>query len=183
MDPPWPEHGGGQIKRGADRHYTLMKPSNMPAVIRGSGLWLPATNAHLYCWVTDNYLPDGLKLVEELGFRYVRTIQWVKTTQDGTGLRAGLGRYARGAHEMMLFAVRGNGTESDVCTDRRDLLSVIQAPHPLKEAGKRVHSSKPSDAYAWIEARTHGPRVEFFARSNRAGWVSFGDDPNLNRGE
>ena len=24
-DPPWPEHGGGKSKRGADRHYPLMK--------------------------------------------------------------------------------------------------------------------------------------------------------------
>ena len=23
-DPPWPEQGGGKIKRGADRHYPLM---------------------------------------------------------------------------------------------------------------------------------------------------------------
>jgi hypothetical protein len=23
-DPPWPEYGGGKIKRGADRHYPLM---------------------------------------------------------------------------------------------------------------------------------------------------------------
>lgn len=24
IDPPWPERGGGKIKRGADRHYALM---------------------------------------------------------------------------------------------------------------------------------------------------------------
>jgi len=23
-DPPWPQYGGGRIKRGADRHYPLM---------------------------------------------------------------------------------------------------------------------------------------------------------------
>ncbi len=24
-DPPWPESGGGKVKRGADKHYGLMK--------------------------------------------------------------------------------------------------------------------------------------------------------------
>ena len=28
-DPPWREQGGGKIKRGADRHYPLMKTKDI----------------------------------------------------------------------------------------------------------------------------------------------------------
>ena len=44
-DPPWPEYGGGKIKRGADRHYKLMsieEIKNLP--VRD----LADTNCHLY---------------------------------------------------------------------------------------------------------------------------------------
>lgn len=190
MDPPWMERGGGQIKRGADRHYPLVPTEQLPAVIRGSGLWEPADHAHLYCWVTDNFLEDGLWLVAQLGFRYVRTLPWVKTRRAAsTGLvddpsddelRFGIGQYARGAHELILFAVHGQGQDPSVCTDRRDLPSVIMAPVPRdgigKGGGKRVHSRKPDRSYEWIEARSHGPRVEFFARAGRPGWKSWGNE-------
>lgn len=186
MDPPWMERGGGKVKRGADRHYPLVPTKKLPGVIRASGLWEPAANAHLYCWVTDNFLEDGLWLIGQLGFRYIRTLPWVKTRGPAsTGLvddpgddelRFGIGQYARGAHELILFAVHGEGQAADVCSDRRDLPSVIMAPVPKDEAGKRIHSRKPPRSYEWIEARTHGPRVEFFARAGRPGWVSWGNE-------
>jgi N6-adenosine-specific RNA methylase IME4 len=59
-DPPWMERGGGKIKRGADRHYDLMKTKDIVA--------LPVTdlaedNAHLYLWTTNNFLPDALTVM------------------------------------------------------------------------------------------------------------------------
>lgn len=67
-DPPWAERGGGQIRRGANRHYELMttrKIAELPV-----NAWAE-TNAHLYLWVTNNFLPDGLAVMEAWGFRYV----------------------------------------------------------------------------------------------------------------
>ena len=29
VDPPWSEVGGGKIKRGADRHYSVMKTKDI----------------------------------------------------------------------------------------------------------------------------------------------------------
>ncbi len=163
MDPPWNETGGGRIKRGADRHYPLMKARDMPAAILGSGVWRPAKDAHLYMWVTNNYLPKGLWLMEALGFTYKTNIVWLKSG------RAGLGQYFRGRHELLLFGIRGRGKAAEVCTPRRDLTSAVVA-----ERGR--HSEKPADSYALIEARSAGPRIEFFARRARPGWDAWGNE-------
>ena len=67
-DPPWPEHGGGKIQRGADRHYPLMKIGD----IKGLAPYVEqvaADNCHLYLWTTNNYLPDALDIMREWGFR------------------------------------------------------------------------------------------------------------------
>lgn len=39
IDYPWPERGGGRIKRGADRHYSLCKAEDAKEIICGSGVW------------------------------------------------------------------------------------------------------------------------------------------------
>jgi N6-adenosine-specific RNA methylase IME4 len=140
-----------------------------------SGLWRPCEHAHLYLWYTDNHLIDALKLSEVLGFRYVRTFQWIKLRQDGKALRLGIGQYARGAHEGALFCVRGKGKDSSVMTDRRDIPSCFLARHPTNN-GKRVHSAKPEESFALVEARSHGPYYEFFSRSARENWTNWGDE-------
>jgi N6-adenosine-specific RNA methylase IME4 len=205
MDPPWAEHGGGKIKRGADRHYDLagklgdIRP--IVRAIRDSGSFTPAPNSHLWCWYTDNFLEDALALVRELGFRYVRTFQWIKVGSeeeaeladrllDGTlspeeadqaraeldeGLRMGIGQYGRGCHEGMIFAVRGKGQDPSVWTGDRGVRSCFHAPHPTDEHGKRIHSRKPPKSYELIERVSKGPRVEFFARIARPGWNVWGN--------
>jgi N6-adenosine-specific RNA methylase IME4 len=190
MDFPWMERGGGKIKRGADRHYPLVPTHEGPDLIWSSPLWYPAPDAHLYMWVTDNFLKDGLWLMDTLGFRYIRTFQWVKVKGrpkrldfetgwavepvEDIELRYGIGQYARGAHEMMLFGVRGKGMVPR--TDRRDIPSAFFAPVHSGEDGKRVHSRKPDAAYELIEARSKGPYAEFFARRNRPGWSAWGNE-------
>lgn len=167
LDPPWLERGGGKIKRGADRHYPLLPTPAIARVVRASGLWNLEDDAHVYCWVTDNFLVDGLRVLGELGVRYVRTIVWVKQ-RDGK-LQRGLGQYFRGAHELCLFGVVGRGQSPDVMTSRRDLPSVLCA-----ERGR--HSAKPDAFVDLVEARSRGPYVEFFARSEREGWTSWGNE-------
>lgn len=190
MDPPWPERGGGAIKRGADRHYDLLdKPGckTVPAilsVIRGCPLWRPFPDAsHLWMWVTDNYLEAGLWLIGELGFDFKRTFQWVKTggateldDLDESDLRSGIGQYGRGQHEMMLFATCGSGMSPLVYQDNRSVGSVIVAPHEKGPDGKRIHSRKPDASYRRIEARSKGPYAEIFGRRNVDGWTAWGNE-------
>lgn len=185
LDPPWAERGGGKIKRGADRHYDLAgklgdaKP--ILDIVRGSGEWRPAANAHCWMWFTDNFLEDALWLTRELGFTYKRLFVWVKTGEsyedaaieagdpaelDGI-LRMGIGQYGRGCHEGMIFATRGSGQSPDVWTRNRSARSVFHAPHPTGVDGKRIHSRKPPKSYELIESVSRGPRIEFFARVPR----------------
>lgn len=80
-DPPWPEIGGGKIVRGAQAHYDLMKVADILAM--GEEVKrVSMSDAHLYLWVTNNYLHDGLHVMEAWGFRYKTTISWAKLSLD-----------------------------------------------------------------------------------------------------
>ena len=159
-DPPWLERGGGKIKRGADRHYPLMKTSEIMALDIAS---ICEDDAHLYLWVTNNFLPDGLKVMEAWGFRYVTTITWMKD-------RKGLGQYFRGITEHCLFGVKGH------------------LPYKLDENGKRCqgltgftaprteHSRKPEEMRDMIRRVSYGPYVELFARAPHEGWDVWGNE-------
>lgn len=157
-DPPWLERGGGKVKRGADRHYGLLHKEEILRVMIESGVWHPdKSGCHLYMWVTNNHLLDGLWVMEKLGFRYVTNIVWTKD-------RFGLGYYFRGRHELCLFGVMG--VMAPLC---RNVDTLIEAP-------RGRHSAKPGRLYEKIEAVSRGPRLEMFARGGREGWRSWGDE-------
>ena len=163
LDPPWPEQGGGKIKRGADRHYSLIKTKHeMLRTIVQCEHWPPADDAHVYMWTTDNYLTWAVWLFEAFGAKLHRTLPWRKT-------RMGLGQYFRGCHELLLFGTIGRGfavkTDATLRTD---------ALMDLDWRGK--HSEKPPASYELIEARSEGPYLELFARSSRPGWTSWGNE-------
>lgn len=161
-DPPWPEHGGGKVQRGADRHYPLMSVQEILGLPVGQ-LADPA-GCHLYLWVTNNYLKAGLACLEAWGFRYVTMITWMKD-------RVGLGQYFRGLTEHCLFG----RTEA-------------RLPYRVDETGKRcqgvtgfyepktVHSRKPARMREMIEAVSYAPRIELFARERVPGWDVWGNE-------
>ena len=160
-DPPWNERGAGKSKRGADKHYPLMKRKEIAKVMVE---WIKEEdlheNLHLYLWVTNNFLADGIWLVEHLGFRYITNLAWAKPS-------FGLGRYFRGQHELCLFATRGRGF--DVRTEVNDVSSLIEAP-------KRLHSQKPDEFYRVVEKRSQGRYLELFSRRTpKKGWTMKGN--------
>lgn len=83
-DPPWPEQGGGKIKRGADRHYPLMSVKEIMALPVGE--LADPEGCHLYLWATNNYLPAAFECIKAWGFEYITTITWMKD-------KVGLGQY------------------------------------------------------------------------------------------
>lgn len=153
-DPPWNEKGGS---RGADKHYHLLPTPEIPRVMMQSPIWRPARNAHLWMWVTANFLKDGIFVLEALGFRYVSFAVWVKPS-------IGIGQYLRLRQEPILFGVRGRLHTQDHGVD-----SVIEAP-------RGRHSEKPEEAYRRMERVSPGPRLEMFARTQRAGWDVWGNE-------
>jgi len=158
-DPPWNEQGGGQCKRGADRHYPLM---STPAIIAYLSQIRTEPDAHLYLWVTNNFLEDGLLVMRKLGFRYVTNLAWVKD-------RFGLGQYFRGQHELLLFGVKGQPPYKERNGGGPVLTTVINAK-------RREHSQKPDEQYAMIEATSYAPYIEAFARQPRPGWDVIGNE-------
>lgn len=160
MDPPWNERGCGRIKRGADRHYPLLKPPEILTVILQSGAWRPAPNCHLYCWVTNNHMKEGIWLVEALGFRYITLLTWTKH-------RFGLGQYFRGQTEHLIFAVKGR------------LPAQVKNETTLINSPRKRHSVKPEEAYEKIERVSPGPRLELFTAVPRPGWDSWGNKQTL----
>uniref|UniRef100_A0A6H1Z7I0 Putative methyltransferase n=1 Tax=viral metagenome TaxID=1070528 RepID=A0A6H1Z7I0_9ZZZZ len=98
MDPPWPEFGGGKIKRGAQAHYGLIRTKEeiLRVILQATspcmvfdpigrpmqterGVWQPdPEGCLLWMWATRNHLPMAFWLIEALGFRYVTDFVWVK---------------------------------------------------------------------------------------------------------
>jgi N6-adenosine-specific RNA methylase IME4 len=166
------ESGGGKIKRGADRHYNLMKTKDIMALPIQQ---ISDDNCHLYLWVTNNFLEDGLKVMKAWGFTYKTKITWVKGEPlDGEGKtfkfeNAGLGQYFRGLDEVCLFGVKGYLSYKIIDGKRQQGKTVIVAPR-----GK--HSEKPKIMYEVIEKVSHNPYIELFARDKRNGWDTWGDE-------
>jgi N6-adenosine-specific RNA methylase IME4 len=169
MDPPWNEQGGGKVKRGADRHYPLMKRHGILEAVLCCPLWQGvADNAHLYMWVTNNFLEDGLWLMDALNFRYKTNFVWTKAGAQG------LGQYFRGMHELCLFGTKGK-KPTEPRTEARNIGSHLDAP-------RRAHSQKPEASYNLIERRSKGPYLELFARDRRDGWATWGNELHPLRG-
>jgi len=161
-DPPWPEHGGGIIRRGANRHYDLMSVREITELpVRD----LAAGNAHLYLWTTNNYLHDAIHIMNAWGFRYITTITWAKD-------RFGLGQYFRGQTEHCLFGIRGYLPYKMIEGKRQQGTTLLQAP-------RREHSRKPDEMRTLIERVSYPPYIELFARATAPGWDTFGKEVGL----
>ena len=195
VDPPWSERGAGKIKRGADRHYPLMKSADIAELPVGHVA--DPTGCHLWLWATNNYLPHALEVMSNWGFRYLTNMAWakVKTLKSGEErLQMGIGQYLRGSHELLLLGVRGK--QPALHKDNKDVptaKSVVMTEEPvvfppeqgwegtvinesLILAPRQEHSAKPDVVYDMVERVSPGPRLELFARQEREGWDAVGHE-------
>jgi N6-adenosine-specific RNA methylase IME4 len=160
-DPPWKEVGGGKKggKRGADRHYPLMSTKEIMALPVNE---IAAENCHLYLWVTNNFLKDGLKVMEAWGFRYVTMITWQKD-------KMGLGQYFRGMTEHCLFGVKGVLPYKVKNGKRQQGVTGFYEP-------RGRHSAKPYEMRKMIQKVSYQPAIELFAREKFKGWDVWGNE-------
>jgi N6-adenosine-specific RNA methylase IME4 len=165
-DPPWQfQNRTGKM---APEHKRL---SRYPTMSLREICDLPvqavvADTAHLYLWVPNALLPEGLKVMEMWGFAYKSNLIWYKVRKDGGPDRRGVGFYFRNVTEVLLFGVRGKGART---------LPPGRTQENILVAQKREHSRKPDEQYAVIEGCSPGPRLEMFARGPRLGWTVWGN--------
>jgi N6-adenosine-specific RNA methylase IME4 len=121
--------------------------------------------SHLYLWVPNALIQEGLEVMKRWGFTYKTNLVWYKVRKDGGPDGRGVGFYFRNVTEIVLFGVRGGLRTRDA--GRRQTNIVVKR--------KREHSRKPDELYDIIEDCSPGPYLELFARSRRLDWFQWGD--------
>jgi len=165
-DPPW--RFANRTGKMAPEHrrlsrYGTMTTDEIAALPVAAGR---ADVAHLYLWVPNALLPDGLAVMEAWGFAYKTNLVWHKLRKDGGSDGRGVGFYFRNVTELLLFGVRGRNART---------LAPGRTQVNYLGTRKREHSRKPDEQYALIESCSPGPYLELFARGNRPGWASWGN--------
>ncbi len=170
-DPPWRfQNSTGKV---APEHKRLNRYGTMTlADIQHLPVSkLAAPTAHLYLWVPNALLPDGLAVMQAWGFTYKANVVWHKVRKDGGSDGRGVGFYFRNVTELLLFGVRGKNART--LAPGRSQVNMIQTR-------KREHSRKPDEQYDLIEACSPGPYVELFGRGVRKGWATWGNQADDN---
>ncbi|MBN9134275.1 MAG: S-adenosylmethionine-binding protein [Nitrosospira multiformis] len=166
-DPPWqfqnrtgkmaPEH------KRLNRYGTMELDEILSLPVRA----LAEDTAHLYLWVPNALLPEGLKVMEAWGFKYKSNVVWHKIRKDGGPDGRGVGFYFRNVTELVLFGVRGKNART-LAPGRRQVNFLATQ--------KREHSRKPDEMYQIIESCSPGPYLELFARGTRPNWSAWGNE-------
>lgn len=170
-DPPWQfQNKTGKV---APEHKRLQRYGTMDLSDIKS---LPVAEAaaetcHLYLWVPNALLPEGLEVMKAWGFNYKSNLVWHKIRKDGGSDGRGVGFYFRNVTELILFGVRGKNART--LAPGRSQVNFIATR-------KREHSRKPDEQYDLIESCSKGPYLELFARGERPNWSVWGNQANDN---
>jgi N6-adenosine-specific RNA methylase IME4 len=165
-DPPWRfQNSTGKV---APEHRRLAR---YPTLSLGEIEALPIREiakptAHLYLWVPNALLAEGLSVMKEWGFTYKSNIVWHKIRKDGGSDGRGVGFYFRNVTELILFGTRGKNART--LQPGRSQVNYVSSQ-------KREHSRKPDELYPIMEACSPGPFVELFGRGTRKGWATWGN--------
>lgn len=165
-DPPWQfQNRTGKMAPEHKRlgRYATMSLSEIQSLPVAEFCEEPA---HLYLWVPNALLPEGLETLRAWGFDYKSNIVWEKIRKDGGPDGRGVGFYFRNVTELILFGVKGKNART---------LPPARSQVNFIESRKREHSRKPDEQYELIEKCSPGPYLEMFARGKRPGWEVWGN--------
>lgn len=165
-DPPW--QFANRTGKMAPEHkrlnrYSTMKLEDIKRLPVGD---VADEKSHLYLWVPNALLPEGLEVMKAWGFEYKTNLIWEKIRKDGFPDGRGVGFYFRNTTEMVLFGIKGNNNRT--LDPGRTQVNLIRSQ-------KREHSRKPDEFVNLIEACSPGPYLELFARGDRPGWDMWGN--------
>lgn len=165
-DPPWQfQNSTGKIAPEHKRlaRYGTMKLSEIKELPVSM---YAADSAHIYLWVPNALLQEGLDVLKAWGFTYKANFTWYKIRKDGGPDGRGVGFYFRNVTELILFGVRGKNART---------LKPGRTQVNLIATRKREHSRKPDEIFPIIEGCSKGPFLELFAREKRKGWTVWGN--------
>jgi N6-adenosine-specific RNA methylase IME4 len=165
-DPPW--QFVNRTGKVAPEHKRLNRYGTMDlaAICALPVAKVASPIAHLYLWVPNALLPEGLQVMKSWGFQYKSNLIWHKIRKDGGPDGRGVGFYFRNVTEVILFGTRGKNART---------LAPGRSQVNFLATRKREHSRKPDEIFPLIEACSPGPRLELFARGIREGWHSWGN--------
>jgi len=166
-DPPWRfQNRTGKI---APEHRRLSRYRTMSLddIRQLPVAQIAQPRAHLYLWVPNALILDGLGVMQAWGFTYKSNLVWYKTRKDGGPDGRGVGFYFRNVTEIILFGIRGANNRT-LPPGRRQTNIIVSR--------KREHSRKPDEQYRIIERCSPGPYLEMFARHEREGWTQWGNE-------
>ena len=166
-DPPWQfQNRTGKM---APEHKRLFRYHSMTfeEIKELPVSMLTDEKCHLYLWIPNALVREGLEVMKHWGFEYKTNLIWYKIRKDGGPDRRGVGFYFRNVTEMVLFGIRGNSNRT--LKPGRTMPNIISSR-------KREHSRKPDEIYDIIEKCSCGPYLELFARHPRPGWSQWGDE-------
>lgn len=162
-DPPWEYDEGfaNNPKPGTKGWKPLPYPSMSVWEIAALPIGgMAGRDCRLFIWTTNRYLRDAFMVIDAWGFKYAQTLVWHKT-----GNPSPFGGSVAPIHaEFLLVAKRGKPP-----TMARLDSSVIAA-------NVQDHSAKPEGFLDYIETVSPGPYLELFARRNRFGWDTWGNE-------
>ena len=164
-DPPW-EQSDRRQRAGVsfgERSYqnttldyptmTLREISDLPVSD------LVQEDAHLYLWTTTRLLRESYSVAEAWGFRVGVVLVWAKPSRG-----FGLGDAFQSNVEFVLFARRGR------------LRPLRRAESSWFAWPRGSHSIKPEAFFDLVESVSPGPYLELFARRQRLGWDTWGNE-------
>lgn len=166
-DPPWQfSNSTGKV---APEHRRLLRypTMNLEQIMELPIAQVAAPKSHLYMWVPNALIAEGLEVMKRWGFKYKSNIVWYKVRKDGGPDRRGVGFYFRNVTELCLFGIRGKNNRTGPAGRRQPNVIVSR---------KREHSRKPDEIYSIVESCSPGPYMELFARHTRPGWLQWGNE-------
>lgn len=172
-DPPWDngDWAPGSKTKSVSAHYPTATIAQMVA-------WAPQFEAlknsmgapcAIFMWAQLSKLPGALRVMEAWGFRYATApVVWGKLNADGS-MFSGIGTHAGGNAEVLLM---GQAVGRVALKPAR--------PKPFSNlllTGRLAHSEKPEEvAHRLVTTYGDLPRVEVFARRQREGWDTLGNE-------
>jgi N6-adenosine-specific RNA methylase IME4 len=170
LDPPW-SYARAAGQGVANKQYDLMTWDDIKAL--GPLLHaVAAPDSAIFLWTCAPLLMETADVVRAWGFRYItKAFSWLKTYPDGSYF-VGLGSHTRSNTEDVWLL--SNGTPHRKNTDVYQIVPTLEGDAVVAPLTR--HSAKPAEIYRRIERYTDGPYLELFARRQRPGWATLGNE-------